>query len=192
MIPKRLLAFSSGLQAPHRTRAAFSRSQLIPQRYSRHIYPLQLPAPPSSRASPLLRTGKAVPIKHGANVVRRSVRKRIAAKQPQDFRRTLQKSCHEANDPGIALVVAQGCEPHLPVQARLVRCDPRGSAGSLPVPSAYGGYPLRTFQGARVDLRVVGHLVLEEESAEFRTGWKPVGLPPCRRSPGSGSAACWD
>src|SRR5260370_31945291 len=60
---------------------------------------------------------------HGANVTRRGVGKWVSFEQRQDFRRTLEQTDAEIDEPWVAPVIAEGGKPHLPIQSRLVWRD---------------------------------------------------------------------
>ena len=62
-------------------------------------------------------------INDGADVFGRRVGERVVLKQREHFRRALQQAHAEIDEPRVFAISAQGREPHLPIQPRLVRRD---------------------------------------------------------------------
>ena len=79
--------------------------------------------PPRASLSPSCEIGEMVIINDGANVTGRCIGERVVLEQAQYIWRTLQKAEAEIDEPGVVAVIAERGEPHLPVQARLVRSD---------------------------------------------------------------------
>src|SRR5581483_1053568 len=63
-------------------------------------------------------------VKHGSKIARRSGGKRITARELGNLGRTFQYPPHQVQNPWIALIGTERSEPHLPIQPRLVGCDP--------------------------------------------------------------------
>src|ERR1700758_755054 len=97
----------------------------LSQRQLRDVNAFPLPMPPLSRDFALVRCREAVVVDLRSYVARGCIRKRIAEKQPEHLRRTLEQALQKLQDPWIGPVVSQCREPHLPVQTWLVRLDPR-------------------------------------------------------------------
>src|SRR5438067_850893 len=88
--------------------------------YRRQRNSLQLAPPPGTGLMKRISISEVIFINDRPNVSRRGVRKGVVRKQSQNLRRTLQQPDAEIDEPGVFAIVAQGGEPHLPVQPGLM------------------------------------------------------------------------
>src|SRR6266481_2258175 len=111
-----------------RRRLPFGGSVIVSERDGGNIIAFQLALPPCAGFSAGGEIGEMIVVKDGANVTGRGVGERVAFEQRQDFWRALQKTDAEIDEPWVAPVIAEGGEPHLPIQSRLMWGDEFRSA----------------------------------------------------------------
>src|SRR5438874_729174 len=87
----------------------------------RRVVADQLPPPPCAGASPLFARGEPIPPLHGAHGGGRCVGERIRREEPQHRRLVFQQPRLGVEHPAVALPRAEGGEPEIPFEARLVR-----------------------------------------------------------------------
>src|SRR5579885_1183467 len=95
------------------------------ERDDRVIGAEQLTLPPIAGFPALLGVGEVIIVQQDANVARRGIWKWIALEQGRHRRRILQQPLQQVPEPPLGARIAQRREPHLPVQARLVREIPQ-------------------------------------------------------------------
>src|SRR5207302_8825560 len=97
----------------------------------------------------------------------RMIAKGRAGEQRLDLFRALQKPTDEGDEPGILLVTAEGREPHLPIEPRLMRLDEGRRAGEVArLPSEFVLEPVLSVVAAfDDDLRACGRHHGEESVA---------------------------
>src|SRR5688572_31671690 len=98
------------------------------QRKNRAVKTRQFAPPPRSRPSALRRVGEVVFINERADVSRGRAGERIRRKQLRGGMRSFEQSPAALEEPWVVPEVAQGSEPHLPIQPGLVRRDERRRA----------------------------------------------------------------
>ena len=80
-----------------------------------------LPFPPAALA--IAEASEMVVVEHCADIAGRMAVERVVTQKAQDIWRAFHQPHEETDEPRIALHITQSREPHLPVQARLVRSD---------------------------------------------------------------------
>src|SRR5271166_6656042 len=80
--------------------------------------------PPIPGSAALLRVGERVIVKNRPYISGSAPPKRVRLQQPPYFRRTFEQFYRETHEPRIFPIIAQRREPHLPVEAGLIRGHP--------------------------------------------------------------------
>src|ERR1041385_4783991 len=93
----------------------------ILQRNRWQIFAAFFTRPPGAGRTVFLRRCKMVLEQFRANVLRRSVGKRISRKERRHVRRIVEQTLEQADEPWILPVSSQRGEPHLPIESRLMR-----------------------------------------------------------------------
>src|SRR6266849_7945836 len=94
----------------------------------RAIGPLRFALPELARPSPIRQVGELVLVESGTQESRGRRREWVDVQKPQHFRAAFENLFLQSQEPWVPLAGAQSGEPHLPVQARLVRRDESRSA----------------------------------------------------------------
>src|SRR5690242_9395194 len=101
-----------------------SRLSLLPRRMQRndgHVKAEKVPLPPGPGFFARGRVCKPILVVNGADIERRRIGKRIRAQEMEHLGRTLQQANAQIEKPWILLIGTESSEPHLPIQARLMR-----------------------------------------------------------------------